>query len=160
MANIDSQLNSCFESVPQVVDEVGVPVLVEEGQQLLRQVRGDQVQLPGSEARGDDALTLGIRSDAALATPARDEEVLGVGAMILSEPVLSSGYSSAGTLDSCSRFSVQKKSMSLTEQVLLHRDAQLLGMEIISEPSSLVQQLGVVSQSLTSTRPGELSEEF
>ena len=50
--------------------------------------------------------------------------------------------------------------MSLTEQVLLHRDAQLLGMEIVSEPSSLVQQLGVVDQSSASARPGELSEEF
>ena len=79
MANIDSQLASCFEPV---VDEVSIPVLVEEGQHLL-----------------------------------------GVGATILNEPVLSSGFSSAGNLDSCSRFLVQKTSMSLTEQVLLHRDA-------------------------------------
>ena len=50
--------------------------------------------------------------------------------------------------------------MSLTEQVLLHRDAQLLGMEIVSEPSSLVQQLEVVNQVSTSARPGELSEDF
>ena len=165
MANIHSQLQSCLEPVPQV----GVPALVEEGQQLLRQVPRDasvvhdeQVRLLGRDVRGGDVLHLEIRNDAAFGPTVRDEAVLGVGAKILSEPVLSSalGTSHAGNLGSCSQFLVQKKSMSLTEQVLLHRDAQLLGMEIVSEPSALVQQLGVVDQSSASARPGELSDEF
>ena len=142
MANIHSQLQSCLEPVPPVVDEVGVPALVEEGQQLLRQVPRDasvvhdeQVRLLGREVRGGDVLNLEMRNDAAFGPTVRDEAVLGVGAKILSEPVLSSTLRTAhaGILGSCSQFLVQKKSMSLTEQVLLHRDAQLLGMEIVSE---------------------------
>ena len=116
------------------MDEVGVPV--EEDKHLLHQVRDDTVQLPGGEGRGVVLAT--VQDGAALATPACDEVVRGVGSTILSETVLSSAHSSAANLASCSQFLVQKYSMTLTEQVLLHRVAQLLGMQVISNSSIAV----------------------
>ena len=51
-------------------------------------------------------------------------------------------------------------SMTLTEQVLLHRDAQLLGMQVISESSALDQNAGILDQTSASARHGELGGEF
>ena len=138
------------------MDEVGVPV--EEDQHLLHQVCDANVQLPEGEGRGVVLAT--VQDGAALATPARDEVVRDVGSTILSETVLSSAHSSVANLASCSQFLVQKHSMTLTEQVLLHRDAQLLGMQVISESSTLDQNAGVLAQTSASARPGELGGEF
>ena len=59
-------------------------------------------------------------------------------------------------LASCSKFLVQKRFMTLTEQVLLHRDAQLLGMEVISED----QNVGMLAQTSASPRHGEIGGKF
>ena len=149
MANFNYQLASCYEPVE---DKVGVPV--EEDQQHLHQVRDANVQLPEGERRGVALAT--VQDGAALATPARDEVVRDVGSTILSETFLSSAHSSAANLASCSQFLVQKRSMTLTEQVFFHRDAQLLWMQVLSED----QNVGMLAQTSASPRHGEIGGKF
>ena len=149
LANFNSQLANCYEPV---VDEVAIPV--EEDKQLLHQVCEDIVQLLGGEGR--DVVLATVQDAAALAAPARDEVVRDVGSSVLNEPVLSSASPSVATLASCAQFLVQKRSMSLTEQVLLHRDAQLLGMQVISED----QNVEMLAHTSASPRHGEICGKF
>ena len=127
---------------------------VEEDGQLLHQVREDPVQVQGEEER--DVALAPVLDAVALGAPARDEIVRDVGSSVLNDPVFSSASSSVANLASCEQFLVQKSSMSLTEQVLLHRDAQLLGMQVISEE----QRVKMLAPTSTSSRPGQLGGEF
>ena len=141
----NSQLASFYEVV---WDEVGITM--EENKQLLHQVREDIVQLPGGEGR--EVVLATVQDSAAFVAPACDDVVRDVGSSVLNEPVLSSAPSSVANLASCSQFLVKKRSMTLTDQVLLHRDAQLLGMQVISED----QNVGMLAQTSVSPRPGSL----
>ena len=135
----NSQLASCYEPV---VDEVGVPVV--EDRHLLHQVCDDNVQPPEGEGRG--VVLANVQDGAVLATTARDEVVCDVGSTILNETALSSAHSSAVNLDSCSRFLVQKHSMTFTEQVLLQREMErereyLVKLWLLQDLMNLVESL-------------------
>ena len=80
---------------------------------------------------GRDAALI-VQDGAVHHDPARDDMPRSVGSTVLSEPDFNSDTMAQN------QFLIQKHSMILTEQVLLHRDAQLLGMKAILEPSSSV----------------------
>ena len=109
-------------------------------------------------AVSDAPLGVGVR-DAALVVqegdvhhvPASDEAPRSVGSTILNETSFNSDAKAPDQV------LIQRHSMTLTEQVLLHRDAQLLGLQVVLEPPPSVPSASGLNGV---SRPGQLGEDF